>query len=53
MIPRAMQAFVDFYKGAFGCEGMSICRSMDRIHRIDTILCLAKTDGHHGSNCLR
>ena len=25
MIPRAMQAFVDFYDGAFGCEGMSIC----------------------------
>ena len=52
MIPRSLQAFVIFYGGAFGCEGMSICRSMDRTHRIDTILCLAKTDGHCGSNFL-
>ena len=52
MIPRAMQAFVDFYDGAFGCEGMSICRSMDRTHSIDTIFYLANTDGHCGSICL-
>ena len=53
LIPRAMQAFVIFYNGAFGCEeGMSICRSVDRTHRIDTILCLAKTEGQCGSNCL-